>query len=1223
MFIMKLLKKFFLFPVLFLGLGLGCQAAFADAPITISPIAPFQNEVSIGQQAFGTYLVTSKAGTISLAILQGLIISPNIAITADSQCQPTTDVRPLGGKCTLKLRLAPQPATGTINAKIQAKAVGIPTTTDYPIQINLINKKSHVTFTTVPSPHNMVVGDPVQNLDYTIVNDGSTNIAALSFSGFSGSITRVAAPTNNCGTTLNTGASCNIRLAVDAKESDIPKIEQNLTANYDGDVTAPQAISINVSGKPSINFTKLPTPHDMSIGETQNLDYTIENNGSANINTLSFTGFHTPVTREPAPSNNCGSSLAKNASCNIRLVVKPTEHGKIEQNLTAIYDGFSTLPQNFTINVNDLPRITFTQIPTPTPMLLETSPTSQNLDYTIQNVGSADATGLRFDGFSGSVTRGTPPSNNCGTGLARNATCNIRLVATPTSSNLPKINQDLNVHYDESQIVTQNFSVPVYSALMLTPEDVLFTDPEAPSPEIKLTNNNPEAALTNIQYQLANTLHKVQTPTNCTSVSPSDNCTIALNLQSVKAEAYGSGALTITYDIESSGFAGITKQANIVITQPTIALSINKGPAISGNNIVVANQYTPQTVTVTNNGKFSLHPLTIALATLNGVRITNNNCTSMVAPNGGTCTFDLETTEDAQAGASANLTLLANNLTQKTYIVTVEGDRLSMIPDDNEIDKHLTYRAIKVTNNSTTQTATFESVDLTGLGSFENFNVRHCVPGTAGCSYVSTCTVGTSLAPSPGPGNSCLLWLQARSIATPSPSINNDARDIGVSINYNWSSAPAIKATIATAFTINYDQSLYIGGIFTGSGDTPSIPLHNIAKYNGTTYVPLGGIGSSAGLNNKVTAFTLGPDGDLYVGGTFEDTNTGTVLNGIAKFNGDSFSPLGGTDENVGLDFDSCDQNFRHIALATKPGATIADPRFLYIGGCFDKAKNNDEVILNNLANYNTSTNAFLPLGAQGGNFGGVVETTSELPPFVASLAFAPSDPRTLYLGGSFLYSPHSSELNNIASYDTTGDYFSPLLSDGAPGVNSPVLTLAPPTSIERRVFYLGGMFDYSFGGKQLNKIASYDFGTSSFQPIPPSETPGIANGNIYSLVTDRAGLQPLYIGGEFDRSTEDVPLFNIARYKDGDIIHPLADSGLNKPVFALTLDNNNILYVGGMFDTSMDGSPLHYLAKYDLDQNAFFPLGNGLSSESDVRSLFIAPSLTITLPDAITKHKR
>ncbi|MBI3846701.1 MAG: hypothetical protein HY292_18900 [Planctomycetes bacterium] len=89
------------------------------------------------------------------------------------------------------------------------------------------------------------------------------------------------------------------------------------------------------------------------------------------------------------------------------------------------------------------------------------------------------------------------------------------------------------------------------------------------------------------------------------------------------------------------------------------------------------------------------------------------------------------------------------------------------------------------------------------------------------------------------------------------------------------------------AFDDGTGPAVYAGGSFSTAGE---MPASNIAKWNGSTWSPLG-----SGLNDRVLALTSFDDGSgpaLYVGGTFR-TAGGVPAAYVARWNGSAWSTVG------------------------------------------------------------------------------------------------------------------------------------------------------------------------------------------------------------------------------------------------------------------------------------------------------------------------------------------
>ena len=82
---------------------------------------------------------------------------------------------------------------------------------------------------------------------------------------------------------------------------------------------------------------------------------------------------------------------------------------------------------------------------------------------------------------------------------------------------------------------------------------------------------------------------------------------------------------------------------------------------------------------------------------------------------------------------------------------------------------------------------------------------------------------------------------------------------------------------------------LYAGGAFSSANSAPY--SKSIAMWDGAVWNGLGD--SSQELNGQVYAMAFGPDGSLYIGGTFSLAGGSTGLNYVAKWTGTAWQPLG------------------------------------------------------------------------------------------------------------------------------------------------------------------------------------------------------------------------------------------------------------------------------------------------------------------------------------------
>ncbi len=336
-------------------------------------------------------------------------------------------------------------------------------------------------------------------------------------------------------------------------------------------------------------------------------------------------------------------------------------------------------------------------------------------------------------------------------------------------------------------------------------------------------------------------------------------------------------------------------------------------------------------------------------------------------------------------------------------------------------------------------------------------------------------------------------------------------------------------------------SDLYVGGVFSQTGDGSTTNLRCIARYDTVddTWHAL----NNQGLNNTVHALAV-VGNDLYVGGEFTQTGDGSITNlgNIARYDtvDDTWHAL----DNQGLD--------GIVRLLAVSGS------HLYVGGQFGQTGDGSLANLGCIARYDTTAGTWHALNNQG------------LDDTVRTLAMLGSD---LYVGGHFTQTGDGSlaDLGRIARYDTTDGTWHALNNQG---LSSWVMALA----VVGNDLYVGGAFnqtgDHSLG---LGRIARYDTVDDTWYALPNQGLDG------YALRLKLVG-SDLYVGGGFDQTSDGaLSLNHIARYQTtAGTWHALPNEGLDASVHALAVSGDD-LYMGGWFVQTGDGAltDLGRIARY------------------------------------------
>ena len=362
-------------------------------------------------------------------------------------------------------------------------------------------------------------------------------------------------------------------------------------------------------------------------------------------------------------------------------------------------------------------------------------------------------------------------------------------------------------------------------------------------------------------------------------------------------------------------------------------------------------------------------------------------------------------------------------------------------------------------------------------------------------------------------------------------------------IGSSWSALGSGVDSTVYALAVS-GSDVYAGGWFTTAGGNVA---NHIAKWNGTSWSALG-----SGLNDPVEVLVLAGS-DLYAGGWFTlATNTGgttVTANGIAKWNGNSWSALG-----KGM-------NGWVYALAVSGNE-------LFVGGSFTWATNTGgtTVTANSIAKWNGS--AWSALGT------GLTDTYYPWRSVVNALAMSGCD---LYAGGYFTKATSGVTATNVAEWN--GSSWSAL----GLGITGGIHALA----VSGAQLYAGGIIETA-GGVPANNIAVWNGSNWSALGSGLRGT----YGHVYALAVLGSDV---YAGGAFTMAGGNAANY-IAKWNGSSWSALALGSGINGRVSALAVLGSD-LYAGGEF--TMAGSvAANYITKWN--GSSWSALGSGISAPAD-----------------------
>jgi len=309
---------------------------------------------------------------------------------------------------------------------------------------------------------------------------------------------------------------------------------------------------------------------------------------------------------------------------------------------------------------------------------------------------------------------------------------------------------------------------------------------------------------------------------------------------------------------------------------------------------------------------------------------------------------------------------------------------------------------------------------------------------------------------------------------------------------------------------------VYLGGSFNQIGNTSA---NNIAVWNENSgWNPLG-----SGSNGTINTLEIGPNGNLYVGGSFTEIG-GISANNIAMYNGSSWSGLGSG------------------AAGPILALEIQDTGFLFAGGIYESVGG---IPARNIGFWDG--NQWNALTDQVNESNG---TNNE----IRALHF--DDSGILYVGGNF-DEAGGKIANRIATWDGTNWS---TLGEGTSGFVQAITST--PTDV-----FIGGNFAVA-ENLTVNRIARWNKSSESWFSIGNG-----VNNNVNALLHDGTYL---YAAGSFDivfGNEQNIIVDNIARWSETENWEALGinsqvgvDGRINSMSFSTGDGGSGTIFAGGNF---------------------------------------------------------
>lgn len=604
-----------------------------------SPVmAVFPRQLIFASQDVGT---TSASQTVSLTnpSSEPLLIESTAASGDFAQTNTCGASLVIGASCTVTVTFTPAAAgtrTGTLTLTDAAASS--------PQRVSLTGTGSANGPGAALSPTNLTFGSQAVGTTsapqaVTLNNSGNAALSITSIST-SGDFSQ----TNNCGSSVATGANCAINVTFTPTAAGTRSGTLTVSDNAAG---GPQTVSLSgAANVPVANLSpaSLTFPSQALNSTSSAQTVTLSNTGGAALNLTSIT-----ASGDFAQTNTCGASLTSGAHCAVNVTFTPAATGT-RTGTISISDNASGSPHTVSLKGTG-----GTSAPT-----ASLSPSS--LIFGSQNVGSSSAaqaitvsnTGNAALSITGITATGDfTQTNGCGATLAAGAHCAVNVVFAPTaagtrSGTLSMVDNAAGSPHTAS-LAGSGQAAPTVS---LSPSSLTFGNQAVGvtgTPQLVTLTNTGGASLT-ISSVTSISTSFVLTNNCATTLAAGANCTLSVTFKPASAGPWG-GALLIA-DSAAGGMQAVTLNGTGVAPLASISPDALTFPVQA-----VASTSPAQSITLSNLGAA---PLSITRMNTSGPAFNaSSNCGASLAA-GASCTISVTFTHTATGSTTGTLFLTDN-----------------------------------------------------------------------------------------------------------------------------------------------------------------------------------------------------------------------------------------------------------------------------------------------------------------------------------------------------------------------------------------------------------------------------------------------------------------------------------------------------------------------------------------------------------------------------------
>jgi hypothetical protein len=530
---------------------------------------------------------------------------------------------------------------------------------------------------------------------------------------------------------------------------------------------------------------------------------TLTNTGTAgmNISSVSLTGAN--AGDFAITTNDCGATLAANASCSATVTFSPTATGTRAANLT-FADNAAGNPHSIALTGSGNGALAPIATLSPASMTFasqNTGTTSSAQTATMTNSGSAPMTvsAVALTGVHAADYSIT--ADGCTGPLAVSASCNVAVAFKPTAAGTRTASlsfTDTAAGSPHSVALSGTGATPPTAPVVtLSASSLAFgsqnTGSTSPAQDVTLTNSGDATLnITSIAVTGADATDYARTTTCGATLAAAANCTISVRF-SPSVEGARSAAVTIVSDTAASPHSVALTGTGVAPPVQSPAALVSPASLAFGDQ-VSGGVSAGKAVTVTNTGTANLVVGTTPIAGADFAKGATDTCSGQIVAPQASCSIDVRFVPVSTGAKTGTLTINDNSATSPHAVALSGNGTAPAAPVAFVSPASRTYAAQAVGTTSAAQTATMTNTGNAAM------TLGVALAGTTPGDYAiasnscgvtlaagAVCTVGVTFKPTAAGARAAVLRFTDNS-----GNVVGSTQDVTLS---GTGTAPAISAT--------------------------------------------------------------------------------------------------------------------------------------------------------------------------------------------------------------------------------------------------------------------------------------------------------------------------------------------------------------------------------------------------------------------------------------------